>query len=56
MSQYAKTATAKATIGESQALAFRAAAPAIVGTRFALILSTLAFVVSALALAVAVSR
>ncbi len=44
----------------SQAIAYGAASsavqPVIVGTRFALILSVLSFVVSALALAVAVSR
>lgn len=51
--QYRKSAEAKATIGESQALAHGAAYPAIVGTRFALILSVLALVVASVALAVA---
>lgn len=53
--QYRKNADAKATIGESQALAYGAAMPAIVGTRFALILSVLALLVASVALAVAVS-
>ncbi len=41
---------------ESISIAYSAVQPALVGARFALILSVLAFVVSALALAVAVSR
>lgn len=56
MKRYEKSATAKATIGESQALAHGAAYPAIVGTRFALVVSLLAFVVSAMALGVAVAK
>lgn len=54
--KYAKSATAKATVGESQALAHGAAYPAIVGARFAMIVSILAFLVAAVALAVAVSK
>lgn len=53
---YAKASNAKATIGESQALARGAAYPAIIGTRFALILSVLSVFLSAAALAVALAR
>lgn len=53
--QYRKKAGDRATIGESQALARGEAYPAIVGTRFALILSLLALVIASVALAVAVS-
>lgn len=56
MNHYSKTAQAKATIGESQALAHGAAYPAIVGARFAMILSIIAVVLSAVALAVAVGK
>lgn len=53
---YQKSAGAKATVGEAQAVARDAAVPAIIGARFALILSVLAFVLSAIALGVAVFR
>lgn len=53
---YQKSATSKATVGEAQAVARGAAYPAIVGARFALILSVIAVVVSAIALAVAVVK
>lgn len=53
---YSKSANAKATVAEAQAVANAAAVPAVVGARFALILSGLAFILSAVALGVAVRR
>lgn len=53
---YSKAASAKATVGEAQAVAQAAVVPAILGARFALILSGLAFILSAVALGVAVRR
>lgn len=51
--RYEKSAAAKATVGESMALSQQAAYPAIVGARFAVILSVLALVVASVALVAA---
>ena len=56
MSGYQKSGNAKATVAESQALAANAVYPAIVGTRFALVLSVVALIVASIALAVAVAK
>ncbi len=56
MSTYRKAQTAKATVGEASGLAQAAALPAIVGARFALVLSGLSVILSTLALAVALWR
>ena len=53
---YQKAAAAKATVGESQAIAQNAALPAIVGARFALIVSVLALLLSGVAVAVVLTR
>jgi hypothetical protein len=52
---YSKAPTAKASIGESQAIAQAAAVPAV-GARFALIVSVLSLLLSGIALGVAVTR
>jgi hypothetical protein len=56
MSQYGKSATAKATVGEAQQLAVWHAGPALVAARFAITLSLIACVASAVAIALAVRR
>jgi hypothetical protein len=45
-----------AKVGEALAVATRAAYPALVGARFALILAVLSFLLSAVAIGVAVSK
>lgn len=53
---YSKHLSAKASLGEAQELARVEAFPAIAGARFALVLSLGAFLLSALALAVALVK
>jgi hypothetical protein len=53
---YSKSPAAKATVGESQAIAQAAAVPALVGARFALIVSVLSLMLSGVAVAVAITR
>lgn len=52
--QYSKSISAKATIGEANAVAKSASYPAIVAARFALTLSILACLLGAVAIALAV--
>lgn len=50
---YAKGVESRATVGEAQQIAMRSTIPAFIAARFALVLSLLSLVLSAIAIALA---